>query len=190
LPTFCLPPNPCSKFFPFFGFGPSVQWVPVGLPINGGWVRLAEGSRKKLGVFESFVSKTNPPRAWRQLEPKLCHIGPSCSGGILPFVWPSSSVQCGLSPLKAETGVRFPLGAPAISSAYLLSRAACPALLQLFSNGQFGKKSKKILCLLTQCAQSTFGSKPGETYKNARSLTSPGVRHLARGCQVRSPYVG
>src|ERR1700745_974078 len=47
---------------------------------------------------------------------------------------------CGWCPLKAETGVRFPLGAPAISSAYPLSRAARPALLQLFSNGQFAKK--------------------------------------------------
>ena len=44
---------------------------------------------------------------------------------------------CGWCPLKAETGVQFPLGAPVISSTYLLSRAARPALLQLFSNTQW-----------------------------------------------------
>ena len=36
--------------------------------------------------------------------------------------------------LKAETGVRFPSGAPVFSSTWLISRAFRAALLQLFSN--------------------------------------------------------
>ena len=66
---------------------------------------------------------------------------------------PSRTLTAEGSPLKAETGVRFPLGAPANSNTYDLCCAAPPTLLQLFSNTPSGHDGASRLVVFAQAVR-------------------------------------